>query len=72
MTGVLGGIVPSGKGGEKYHLEGYRFDEVGPEKRKGAGRKEMDEFEEKIKTIRRMGCPFAVRQRSYLKSLVYG
>lgn len=61
MTWALGGIVPGGKGGEKYHPKGYRFDEVGPEKRRGVGRKEMDEFEEKIKSVRHMGCPFAVK-----------
>ncbi|BCS21735.1 uncharacterized protein APUU_22167A [Aspergillus puulaauensis] len=61
MTWALGGIVPGGKGGEKYHPEGYRFDEVGPEKRRGVGRKEMDGFEEKIKSVRHMGCPFAVK-----------
>lgn len=61
MTWALGGIVPGGKNGEKYYPEGYRFDEVGPDRRRGMGKNEMEEFEKKIKEVRHMGCPFAVR-----------
>jgi hypothetical protein len=61
MAWALGGIIPSSKSGGKYYSKGYRFDEVGPEKTRGVGRKETDEFEERIKSIRDMGCPLAVR-----------
>ena len=60
MTWALGGIVPGGKNSEKYYPEGYEIDEVGPDKKRGAGRKEMGEFEQKVKTARPNGCPFAI------------
>lgn len=60
MTWILGGIVPGGKDSTKYYPEGYEFDEVGPDRKRGVGKKEMEEFEQTIKAVRPSGCPFAM------------
>jgi hypothetical protein len=59
VTRALGGIVPGGKHGSKYHPEGYLFEELGPNRKRGIGKKEMDFFEPNIQRARPAGCPFA-------------
>ena len=57
-TWALGGIVPGGANGGQYMPEGYFFDEVGPERKKGVGQKELAAWEKKIEASRPVGCPF--------------
>ncbi|KAG4025620.1 hypothetical protein MFRU_054g00490 [Monilinia fructicola] len=56
VTRVLGGFVPE-EG--KWKAEGYRFEEVGPERRQGKGVEEMKRCEEVLGRERTAGCPFA-------------
>lgn len=60
ITWVLGGILPGGRDGKRYHPEGYSFEEIGPDRKKGLGKNEMDVLEQKIKVARPLGCPFAI------------
>ncbi|RAL58605.1 hypothetical protein DID88_003965 [Monilinia fructigena] len=56
VTRVLGGVVPE-EG--KWKAEGYRFEEVGPERRQGKGVEEMERWEEVLGRERTASCPFA-------------
>jgi hypothetical protein len=57
----LGGFVLGGKDGKRFYPEGYDFEDVGPDRKRGAGKKEMQGFEERIRAARSAGCPFATR-----------
>lgn len=59
MTWILGGTVPGGKDSAKYMPEGYRFDEIGPARKKGVGKEELEIWEKKIQKSRPVGCPFS-------------
>lgn len=56
MTWPLGGIVPGGKSGKQYHPKGYRFDEV------GLDRKGVECLGGEDPVSRPTGCPFAMRE----------
>ena len=60
VTWMLGGILPGGKGGEKYYPQGYVMSEVGPERKRGVGKEDLQMWEEKIQRSRPSGCPFAI------------
>ncbi len=60
MTRLLGGIVPGGKDGAKYHPDGYTMDEVGPNRKRGKGQEELQEIKQHVERVRPMGCPFAI------------
>jgi hypothetical protein len=53
-----GGDVPGSKG-DKYIPQGYRFEEVGPKGMKNKGMDDWKGWEEKVKSDRPAGCPFA-------------
>lgn len=53
-----GGDVPGSKG-EMYIPQGYKFEEVGPKGMKNKGLEDIKIGEEKLKTVRPAGCPFA-------------
>jgi hypothetical protein len=57
MVWLVGGVVP-GEG--KYHPEGYRICELGPDVLVGKGEVEMGKTREELR-IRRTGCGFARR-----------
>lgn len=40
--------------------EGYLFEEIGPDRKKGVGKKELEMWEGKIQESRPVGCPFIV------------
>jgi hypothetical protein len=54
---AAGGKVPGSD--EKFAPEGYVFSDVGPRGMKGKGEKETRIFEEKLRSERPSGCPFA-------------
>ncbi|KAF7895860.1 hypothetical protein EAF00_005875 [Botryotinia globosa] len=58
VTRVMGGFVPDNERSE-WFTEGYSFEEVGPDRRRGEGRDEMRDTEEKLERERTPGCPFA-------------
>jgi hypothetical protein len=53
-----GGKVP-GSDGETYWPQGYRFEDVGPKTMRGKGVEEARDTEERLRTERPVGCPFA-------------
>ncbi|KAM0126418.1 hypothetical protein ACHAO1_010059 [Botrytis cinerea] len=58
VTRVMGGFVPDETRGD-WLTEGYKFEDVGPDRRRGEGGKEMRDTEEKLEKERTPGCPFA-------------
>ncbi|KAF7911975.1 uncharacterized protein EAE98_011732 [Botrytis deweyae] len=58
ITRAMGGFVPDEKRGD-WFTEGYRFEEVGPDRKRGEGVDEMRGTEEKLEKERTPGCPFA-------------
>jgi hypothetical protein len=60
LTWALGGILPGGPGGEKYLPGGYRFEEVGPEKKKPFGKADLRVWEQQVDRSMNVGCPFAI------------
>jgi hypothetical protein len=61
LTRMLGGIVPGGKDGAKYHPEGYTFLEVGPDRKRNEGQKEIEAMSQAVQQARPSGCPFFVK-----------
>jgi hypothetical protein len=61
MTRLMGGIVPGGKEGHKYFPEGYTMVEVGPDKKRGQGERELLELSQRVRQARPSGCPFSVK-----------
>lgn len=60
ITWALGGVVPGGKGGEKFSPQGYHIAEVGPAKKKPFGKDELKVWETRVEKSRPLGCPFAI------------
>ncbi|KAG5996472.1 hypothetical protein E4U54_002564 [Claviceps lovelessii] len=60
LTWALGGTVPGGRDGSKYHPEGYHFEEVGPEKKTPLDKEKLSEWEGQVERTIPMGCPFAL------------
>ncbi|TGO27532.1 hypothetical protein BPAE_0040g00130 [Botrytis paeoniae] len=58
LTRVMGGFVPDEKRSD-WFTEGYRFEEVGPDRKRGEGGNEMRGMEGKLEEERTPGCPFA-------------
>lgn len=54
---LSGGDLP-GTRGAQYEPQGYRIEEVGPERMRGKGGKEMSEWADKLRNERPAGCPF--------------
>lgn len=52
---LLGGFVP----GDKYMSQGFLFEDIGPEAKRGKGKAEMAEWEAILKEQRTSGCPFS-------------
>lgn len=58
ITRVLGGYVPD-KDRKEWWANGYKIEDVGPERKVGKGGKEMRGWEERLGRERIGGCPFA-------------
>lgn len=55
LVRLLGGFVPS----DKYTSQGFLFEDIGPETKKGKGKAAMAEWEAILKEQRTAGCPFS-------------
>lgn len=53
---LLGGFTP---GPNKYSPQGFLFEDIGPDAKKGKGKAEMEEWEMAIQEQRASGCPFS-------------
>jgi hypothetical protein len=58
MARLLGGFIP-GSSGDKYTPEGFLFEDIGPDAKKGKGKVEMEEWKAKLEKQRTSGCPFS-------------
>jgi hypothetical protein len=55
---AFGGNLPGDKGGT-FAPEGYKIEEMGPRGLQGKGLEEMRATEERLRSERPLGCPFA-------------
>lgn len=54
---AAGGYLPGDRA--DFAPEGYKIEELGPKGMKGKGGEEMRRVEEKLRSERPLGCPFA-------------